>query len=78
MNDVHAALRTMLDSKGQRLPVVGEDAQVERILSMDDAVRGAEPDDSRRLAGPTDGEVLGTVRAIDVHASQGSGRREVA
>jgi CBS domain-containing protein len=66
-DDIHAALRTMHDGKIRRLPVVGDNASLEGIVSMDDVVLNAAHGNGKLDHGVSFGDVVTTLQGIYIH-----------
>ena len=69
-DDIHTALQIMRDGKIRRLPVVGDSAALEGIVSMDDAVLNAAHGDGELDHGISYGDVVTTLQGIYTHDHQ--------
>lgn len=67
-DDVHTALQRMGEGQVRRLPVVNDEFQIEGILSMDDVVLKALPDD-RMGAAVSYADAVTTLQSIYRHSA---------
>ena len=69
-DDLSAALQTMRAERVRRLPVVDDEGTLQGILSINDLVLRAGEGAGGKATGLTDGEVMGTLRAVCAHSAE--------